>query len=48
MQLVNSTRMLAGYTLGLLPGGRELLVVVVKGTFSIPEEPGAPLRLHEQ
>jgi len=42
VQLLNATKMQAGYTLGLQPDGRELLVVVVKGTFTIPppgEEP---------
>jgi hypothetical protein len=48
MELINSTRMEAGYSLGLEPSGRELLVVVVKGTFRIPAEQGAPVRLHEQ
>lgn len=43
MELLNATGMLAGYTMGMQPSGRELLVVVVKGTFAIPkgaEEPG--------
>jgi len=48
MELINSTRMVAGYTLGMEPGGRELLVVVVKGTFRIPARPGEVLRLHEE
>lgn len=48
MELVNSTRMAAGYTLGLEPDGRELLVVVVKGTFCFPSEPGARLKLDEE
>lgn len=48
MELINSTRMLAGYTLGIEPSGRELLVVVVKGTFRIPTEQGATLKLHEE
>lgn len=48
MELINSTRMAAGYALGVEPSGRELLVVVVKGTFRIPVEPGAPLQLHEE
>ncbi len=48
MELINSTRMLAGYTMGMEPSGRELLVVVIKGTFRIPKEPGAPLRLSEE
>src|SRR5688500_8073749 len=36
MQLINGTRMAAGYTAGGRPDGRELLVVVVKGTFELP------------
>jgi hypothetical protein len=48
MELINSTRMVAGYTLGMEPSGRESLVVVVKGTFRIPVEPGARLQLHEE
>jgi hypothetical protein len=36
MELLNGTKMTAGYTMGLRPDGRELLVVVVKGTFTIP------------
>jgi hypothetical protein len=40
--------MVAGYTMGMEPSGRELLVVVVKGTFRIPAEQGAALRLHEE
>jgi hypothetical protein len=48
MELLNSTRMIAGYTMGMEPSGRELLVVVMKGTFRIPEEQNAPLRLHDE
>lgn len=48
MELVNSTRMAAGYSMAIEPGGRELLVVVVKGTFAIPEEQGATLKLHAE
>lgn len=48
MELINSTRMVVGYTMGLEPSGRELLVVVVKGTFRIPTEQGATLKLHEE
>jgi hypothetical protein len=44
VELINSTRMPAAATMGLEPSGRELLVVVVKGTFTIPET-GAPVRL---
>jgi hypothetical protein len=36
MRLLNATKMQAGYTMGMQPDGRELLVVVVKGTFLIP------------
>jgi hypothetical protein len=42
MQLLNATKMPAGYTMGMQPDGRELLVVVARGTFLIPktgEEP---------
>lgn len=49
MELVNATRMVAGYNMGLEPSGRELLVVVIKGTFRLPE-PGDPpghFALHE-
>ena len=48
MELVNATRMLAGYTLGTEPSGREHLIVVVKGTFLIPAIAGARLALHDQ
>lgn len=48
MELINSTRMVAGFTMGLAPSGRESLVVVVKGTFAMPDEQGETLRLHEQ
>ena len=36
MELLNATGMQAGFTMGMKPDGRELLVVVVKGTFTIP------------
>jgi hypothetical protein len=35
MELINATRLMAGYTMGMEPSGRELLVVVVKGTFVV-------------
>ena len=47
MELVNETRMTVGYNVGLEPNGRELLVLVVKGTFVLPR-PGESVRLHEQ
>ncbi len=37
MELINATKMEAGYTMAVRKDGRELLVVVVKGTFTIPE-----------
>lgn len=48
MELLNATRMVAGFNLGVEPSGRELLVVVAKGTFRIPP-PDAPdgIVLHE-
>lgn len=42
MQLLNETGMLAGYTLGRDVSGQERVVVVVKGTFSLPRVPGEP------
>lgn len=48
MELINATRMTSGYTLGMEPSGRELLVVAIKGTFAIPSQDGALLRLHEE
>ena len=47
MQLINSTRMVAGYTLAVEPDGRELLVSVVKGTFRIPVD-GGTVRLADE
>jgi hypothetical protein len=48
MELINATRMVAGYTMGIEPSGRELLVVVVKGTFRFPMEQGVRLQLAEE
>lgn len=47
MELINATRMVAGYTLGIEPSGREFLVVVVKGTFRMPGA-GEEAHLHAQ
>jgi len=47
MDLLNNTGMLAGYTMGIKPSGRELLVVAVKGTFTIPAR-GEIARLAEK
>ncbi|GAB1723837.1 MAG: DUF2169 domain-containing protein [Nitrospira sp. CR1.1] len=38
MELLNATKMQAGYTMGMGPDGRESLVIVVKGTFRLPEK----------
>jgi hypothetical protein len=50
MELINATRMVAGYTMGLEPSGRELLVVVIKGTFRFPRpgEPPGHFALHDE
>ena len=39
MQLVNETQFAAGWTMGFARDGRELVVVAIKGTFAIPDEP---------
>lgn len=48
MELINTTGMCAAYTQGVEPSGREWLVVVVKGTFGIPEQAGLLARLHPE
>jgi hypothetical protein len=48
MELINATRMAAGYAMGLEPSGREHLIIAVKGTFRIPAEQGARLQLHDE
>jgi len=48
MELLNATGMQAGYTMGMQPDGRELLVVAVKGTFAIPSMRRAPQLADEQ
>lgn len=50
MELINATRMTVGYNMGLEPSGRELLVVVIKGTFRFPEagEQSTHFALHEK
>lgn len=47
MLLINATRMVAGHNVGMDPSGRELLVVVIKGTFTLPKA-GEAVRLHDQ
>jgi hypothetical protein len=48
MELVNATRMVAGFTIGVEPSGRESLVVVAKGTFRLPEADEPLLLADEQ
>jgi hypothetical protein len=48
MELLNSTGMQAGYTMGLRPDGRELLVIAVKGTFALPTTAEQQPQLAEQ
>jgi hypothetical protein len=47
MDLLNSTDMLAGYTMGMKPDGREFIVVAIKGTFTIPK-PGQKSQLADE
>lgn len=42
MELLNTTRMQAGYTMGLDKEAREHLVVAIKGTFTLPNAGGQP------
>jgi len=48
VELTNATGMVAGYTLGMDPEGRESVVVVVKGTFTLPEDGSEPRLADEQ
>lgn len=48
MELLNATKMQAGYTMGMKPDGRELLVATVKGTFALPGNGEEPQLLDEQ
>ncbi|MCP4408416.1 MAG: DUF2169 domain-containing protein [Gammaproteobacteria bacterium] len=48
MDLLNATGMQAGYTMGMQPDGRELLVVVVKGTFRFPDRGYDPVLADKQ
>ena len=48
MQLLNATKMQAGYTMGMQPDGREVLVVVARGTFQIPKTGEEPTLAHNQ
>jgi hypothetical protein len=48
MELLNATRMTAGYTLGMDPSAREHVVVAVKGAFDFPNLDGSVCRLADQ
>jgi hypothetical protein len=48
MQLLNATKMAAGFAPGIQPDGRQLLVVVVKGTFDIPPKDGEEPKLAKE
>jgi hypothetical protein len=47
MELINATKMAAGYTMATQPDGRDQLVVVVKGTFTLPRK-GEPPQLADK
>lgn len=47
MEFVNATRMESTCTVTFDAEGREVLVVVIKGTFQVPGQDGDRLRLHE-
>jgi hypothetical protein len=48
MELLNATKMRAGYTMGMKPDGRELLMTAVKGTFHLPHSEEEAQLLDEQ
>jgi len=45
MELINTTRLVCGFTMATDGTGRERIVVVAKGTYGIPENPAAELAL---
>lgn len=47
MELINGTKMQAGYTMGMDSDGREYVVVAIKGTYQLTPEGGVP-KLAEQ
>jgi hypothetical protein len=47
VELINATRMQAGFTMSVDPSGRESLIVAVKGTFHLPRTPSETMRLHD-
>ena len=48
MQLLNATKMQAGYTLGVDSSGRESIVVAIKGTFALPQNNEDPVLAETQ
>lgn len=48
MNLVNATKLVAGYTMATDKFGREWLVIVAKGTYDIPNHPDQEPVLHEE
>ncbi len=48
MEILNQSGLQAGYTQGLKPDGREMLVVAIKGTYSIPKNGEQPQLADEQ
>ncbi|MGH8354466.1 MAG: DUF2169 family type VI secretion system accessory protein [Pseudomonas sp.] len=48
MELLNATRLVAAYTQGLAPDGRESLVVIAKGTFNLPLDGAEPVLAETQ
>ena len=48
MNLVNATKLVAGYTMATDKTGREWLVVVAKGTYGIPARPDEEPRLLDE
>lgn len=47
MELINASRIPAAYTLGIEPNGRELLVLAMKATFTLPAMGEAP-QIHDE
>lgn len=48
MELINATKLQAGYTTGIDPDGRERVIVAIKGTFTIPTDGSEPRLADEQ
>lgn len=48
MELLNATKMMAAYTLGMEPSGRESVVVAIKGSFDLPVDGGVASLAEQQ